>query len=158
MQALTAERSEVRASRGRGRVGVFLAMAVAVMLTAMAVPAQAAEAPSARHTSAQVKQVHVKSVAPVGARAAGGGQDIGIGGCGFLQNCVYLNQQDQRALIAGGAAAIVLAICAAGPPACAVATVIGAVAFVYVGDHGICSGGRLLQIQWFPRVRPEGCK
>lgn len=90
---------------------------------------------------------------------AEGGMDtqISAGGCGFLKNCIYFNQKDQRAIIAGGAAAIVGAVCFGGPAICAVAGVIAAVAFVYLGNNGLCSGTRRLRVQWFPYVGNARC-
>lgn len=82
---------------------------------------------------------------------------ISFGGCGFLQNCVYFNQTDQRAILAGGAAAVVVGLCFGGPAICAVATVVAAVAAVYVGNRGICSSGRKLRVTWFPYVGNAQC-
>lgn len=79
--------------------------------------------------------------------------NLSVGGCGFLQSCVYFNQTDQRAIINGGSAAIAGLICIVGSPAaCVVAAVIVAVAMTYLSDKGICSGGRRLRIGFFPKV------
>jgi hypothetical protein len=62
---------------------------------------------------------------------------------------ITLNQQDQIALKNGGAAAFVAAVClipVVGWVACAVISVVAAVAATYLITHGICSGGRNLYV------------
>ncbi len=86
------------------------------------------------------------------------GDYLRAGGCGFLQLCVYLNPRDQRALIAGGGAALGIAICAAAPPACPFATVALAVAVSWLRDRGICTGTRdELRVRILPTIGKLGC-
>jgi hypothetical protein len=159
-----------REGRRVARVGIFLALVVALMMGGMST-AQAADSGSTP-APAEVVQSAETVVPPVttGDRAwdqrfgepnRGGGKaganEISFGGCGFLQNCIYFNQTDQRALLAGGAAALTAAICLGGPAICAVAAVVSAVAFVYLGNRGICSGGRRLRVTWFPYVGNAQC-
>lgn len=82
---------------------------------------------------------------------------ISVGGCGFLKNCIYFNQQDQRAIIAGGIAAATGLVCLISGPACVVAGVVAAVAFVYLSSRGICSNNRRLRVRWFPNVGDPTC-
>jgi len=154
----------------RAVVGMATALALAFTMLAAA-PAQAddsgstpAPAPQVQPAETVVPPVTTGDKAwdkrfgePNGGGPKTGSNEISFGGCGFLQNCVYFNQTDQRAIIAGGAAAIVAAICLGGPAICAVAAVVAAVAFVYLGDRGICSGGRRLRVTWFPYVGNARC-
>jgi hypothetical protein len=59
---------------------------------------------------------------------------------------VSFNKTDQDALSAGAGAALGVAICAAGPVACGIATVVVAAALVYVTNQGLCSKRRELRI------------
>ena len=59
---------------------------------------------------------------------------------------VSFDKTDQEALSAGVGAALGVAICAAGPVACGIATVVIAAAAVYVVKRGLCSGRRELRI------------
>lgn len=75
--------------------------------------------------------------------------ELGLGWCGFLQLCVYLNRADQGALAAGGAVALGALICVLGTPAvCVVAGVALAVAASYIGSYGFCPN--LLQVGLLP--------
>lgn len=83
---------------------------------------------------------------------------IRVGGCGFLQLCVYLNRTDQGALAAGGAAGLAIAICAipaVGTAACAfVAAALTAAAY-YIAAHGFCK--KELRVRIFPSPGKLGC-
>lgn len=153
--------------RRAARVGVFIALVVALMMGSMS----SAQADSVT-TPAPAEQVQtVETVEPpvttgdkewdkrFGEPKSGkvGANEISFGGCGFLQNCIYFNNTDQRAILAGGAAALTAAICLGGPGICAVAAVVSAVAFVYLGNRGICSNKRRLRVTWFPYVGNATC-
>ena len=86
-----------------------------------------------------------------------GEDELSFGGCGFLQNCIYLNTTDQRAILLGSGAAIAVLMCAGGPAVCAAAAAVVAVAGVYLGNRGICSGGRRLRVHWFPYIGNPTC-
>ncbi len=133
--------------------------AVAVCFAGLAAPAQAAD-----RQPTSVAEPRSDVVAPVAPGVVkdpsitGPAPAIGLGGCGFLQNCIYFSQRDQRALISGGAAGIAAVICIVGSPAvCVVAAVIVAVAVSYLGSRGICSGSRRLRVRWFPSVGGATC-
>lgn len=65
--------------------------------------------------------------------------ELSVGGCGFLQVCVYFNRTDQGAILAGAAAAIAAAIClVASPAGCIVASAAVAIAFYYLTENGRC--------------------
>jgi hypothetical protein len=84
--------------------------------------------------------------------------NISLGGCGFLQNCLYFNHTDQKAILYGGGAGIGAAICIVGTPAaCVVAAIIIGVALVYLDHHGICGNSRKLRVRWFPTVGGATC-
>lgn len=95
------------------------------------------------------------------AGARGGGKvspDISLGGCGFLQNCIYFNHTDQKAILAGGGAGIAAIICIVGSPAaCVVAAVVVAAALVYLDHHGICGSNKKLRVRWFPSPGGPKC-
>jgi hypothetical protein len=83
---------------------------------------------------------------------------LGVGGCGFLQNCIFFNHTDQNAILAGGGAGIAAVICIVGTPAaCVVAAVIVGAALVYLQHHGICGSKKRLRIRWFPTVGGATC-
>jgi hypothetical protein len=77
---------------------------------------------------------------PLDASLIGAGYERGRG--------VYVsfNKTDQDALSAGVGAALGVAICAAGPVACAVASAVIGAALVYVAARGLCPGRRELRI------------
>jgi len=80
------------------------------------------------------------------------------GGWDYKGMYVSFNALDQQALIAGGAAALGIAIClipAVGQIACGVVAVIITVATVYVANHGICSNKRTLRV--YPTSRTGRC-
>jgi hypothetical protein len=82
---------------------------------------------------------------------------ISVGGCGFLQNCLYFNHTDQKAILTGGGAGIAAVICIVGSPAaCVVAAAVVAAALVYLDHHGICGHSNKLRVRWFPT--PGGAK
>lgn len=80
-------------------------------------------------------------------------------GVGYYGPYVQFNQTDQRALIAGGTAAIVIAICAiSAGTACAMAGVIVAAATVYLQEQGTCSNGRHYRVYFASgRIPRQGC-
>ncbi|MFD2027637.1 hypothetical protein [Promicromonospora aerolata] len=80
-------------------------------------------------------------------------------GMGFYGPYVQFNQTDQRALIAGGTAAIVIGICAiSAGTACGVAGVIVSAATVYLTENGTCSNGRHLRVYLASgRIPRKGC-
>ena len=151
---------------------IKLGIRLAVMLTALAscldgltVPAQAdgAGQPPAVTQPHNVDPV-VASTSATTAAVTGGATSIepsptiSLGGCGFLQNCLYFSQRDQRALLAGGAAGVAAVICIVGSPAvCAVAAIVTAVAISYLGHNGICSSSRRLRVRWFPTIGGATC-
>lgn len=71
---------------------------------------------------------------------------MGIGNCGLFQTCIYLNQLDQKAVIAGGGVAAALALCAIpriGQALCNVMRVAMAVVVVYLqANPPLHAGGR----------------
>ncbi|GIM67292.1 hypothetical protein [uncultured Nocardioides sp.] len=152
----------------RALITTISALLLAITMLAAA-PAQAADSGSTPAPAPQVQPAEtVEPPVTTGDKAwdkrfgepkAGkvGADEISFGGCGFLQNCIYFNTTDQRAILAGGAAAITAAICLGGPAICAVAAVVSAVAFVYLGNRGICSSGRRLRVTWFPYVGNAQC-
>ena len=93
-------------------------------------------------------------------RAPSGGAvspSLSVGGCGFLQACLFFNKTEQRYLASGMSAAVGAAICVAGTPAaCVVAAAVVAMATIYVNDHGVCNGKRL-RVQFLPYIHVDGC-
>jgi len=76
---------------------------------------------------------------------------LGVGGCGFLQLCVYFNRTDQGAIAAGAAAGLAVLICAVTSPAgCAAAAVVLAMAAYYIDHFGICRNQLRVRILPFP--------
>ena len=76
---------------------------------------------------------------------------LGVGGCGFLQLCVYFNRTDQGAVAAGAAAGLGVLICAVTSPAgCAAAAVVLAMAANYIDHFGICRNQLGVRILPFP--------
>lgn len=152
----------------RAVVGMATVLAVAFTMLAAA-PAQASDSGSMPALASQV-QSDETVVPPVttGDKAWDkrfgepktskvGENELSFGGCGFLQNCIYLNTTDQRAILLGSGAAIAVLMCAGGPAVCAAAAAVVAVAGVYLGNRGICSGGRRLRVHWFPYIGNPTC-
>ena len=81
---------------------------------------------------------------------------VSAGGCGWGRLCIYLTPSEQRAIYAGGGAAIAAGICAVtGPVGCGVAAVVVAVALSFINDKGICS--YRLRVQVLPWVGSARC-
>ena len=87
---------------------------------------------------------------PVGPQS-GVTPELGLGGCGWFQLCVYLNRADQSALIQGGLAALAAVICIIGSPAaCVVAAFALGAALSYIGSNGFCSNQLQVELLPFP--------
>jgi hypothetical protein len=90
---------------------------------------------------------------PSGSRALAIQPKMGLGGCGWFQLCVFLNQTDQRALAAGLLAAEGILLCGLLSETligCAIVTGVLAAAYVYIDAHGICSNNRQEQVEVLP--------
>lgn len=152
----------------RAVVGMATALTLAFAMLAAA-PAQASDSGSTLTPAEQVQTA--ETVEPpvttgdkqwdkrFGEPKSGkvGENELSFGGCGFLQNCIYFNNTDQRAILAGGAAAIGVLLCAGGPPVCAAGAAIIAAAAIYLGNRGICSNKRRLRVTWFPYIGNAQC-
>lgn len=85
---------------------------------------------------------------PVGSAGAAISPQLSVGGCGFLQVCVWLNQTDQIYLEQFGVGFIAAVICSLAPPMCPFAAGAAAAAWQYLSNHSLCPN--YLVITLFP--------
>ena len=77
-----------------------------------------------------------------------------IGGCGFLQVCVYFTPTEQRMILGGYGYLLAAGICAAFPPGCVPAGLVIVVAGIYLNDQ-VCPGR--LRMRILPTVGGGRC-
>lgn len=93
---------------------------------------------------------------PARGRTGGIAPQLSVGGCGWFTVCVWLDQSEQAALIAGGAAFLGVVLCTAFPPACPFTSAALAGAAAWLTYHPLCQNYLVIEVLPFPGTF-KGC-
>jgi hypothetical protein len=86
---------------------------------------------------------------------------VTVGGCGFLQVCLFFSRTAQQYIITAGLTAAEIALCkATGPLVCVISGAVVATVLLYITlKGGICSASKpKLAVRMLPTIKVKGCQ